>query len=502
MNWNNESKAAIRIYLALALAIALVTLAFPQTLSEMVAIWAGSETYNHCFLVIPAFVYFVWLKRTTLSQTPAPNFLGAIPLASSGFLWLLGAFADVNLVQQFAFIAMTVSLTAGFLGWKASKEILFPLLFLFLAVPVGEELLPVMMDFTANFTVSTLRLMGYPVFREGNHFSMPTGNWSVVEACSGVRYLIASVTMGLIYAYITYTSIMRRTVFMLAAVIVPIIANGLRAVIIVLLGHYSGMTIATGVDHLIYGWLFFGVVIFILFWAGSFWRQDENGKNKVHSANETSTAQPMQRRAPVKTVSVIAALTVIPFLWPLWQQWSEGHLPPSLPELNFNVMGPYKDCHTCIPGFEPSFSNADAYIKKAYQSESGAKIYVYVAVYYSWTDQGELISYQNQLVLPGDSQRHIIQSGVIEEGESYSHITGKTRLRAHHWYQIDDNVFSNKVLGKVSEAKLKLAGRTYLSNFYAIYIETEDLMLAEYEIKEFLSVNRAGLRALGVMSSQ
>ncbi len=48
------------------------------------------------------------------------------------------------------------------------------------------------------------------------------------------------------------------------------LANTLRAYIIVMLGHFSDMKVATGADHLIYGWVFFGLVMFLLFWIGGF----------------------------------------------------------------------------------------------------------------------------------------------------------------------------------------------------------------------------------------
>ena len=96
----------------------------------------------------------------------------------------------------------------------------------------------------------------------------------MVEACSGVRYLISSITLGCLYAYLTYRSTLRRALFIGLSIVVPIIANGLRAYMIVMIGHLSGMELATGVDHLIYGWLFFGLVMFVMFWIGSFWRED------------------------------------------------------------------------------------------------------------------------------------------------------------------------------------------------------------------------------------
>ena len=60
---------------------------------------------------------------------------------------------------------------------------------------------------------------------------------------------------------------------MLASIAVPIIANWVRAYAIVMLGHLSNMRLAVGVDHLIYGWLFFGLVMALLFWLGSLWHE-------------------------------------------------------------------------------------------------------------------------------------------------------------------------------------------------------------------------------------
>ncbi len=63
--------------------------------------------------------------------------------------------------------------------------------------------------------------------------------------------------------------------FIAAAILVPIVANWLRAYMIVMLGHLSNNRLAVGVDHIIYGWVFFGLVMLLLFWVGSFWQEDD-----------------------------------------------------------------------------------------------------------------------------------------------------------------------------------------------------------------------------------
>jgi hypothetical protein len=55
---------------------------------------------------------------------------------------------------------------------------------------------------------------------------------------------------------------------------VPVLANGMRALGIVLLGHHLGSAEAAAADHLIYGWIFFSLVIALLVLAGLPFRQD------------------------------------------------------------------------------------------------------------------------------------------------------------------------------------------------------------------------------------
>jgi EpsI family protein len=190
----------------------------------------------------------------------------------------------------------------------------FPLFFLFFAVPIGEGLVAPMMEFTATSTVWMIQMTGIPVYREGLYFSLPTGHWSVVEACSGVRYIIASITVGVLYAYLTYRSWTRRLLFVLISAIMPIFANTIRAYIIVMLGHMSDMTIATGADHLVYGWVFFGLVIFLLFWVGSFFREDHLDEAPVSVAVVDSSKAGTNRMLVATFFSTLMLASVAPFL--------------------------------------------------------------------------------------------------------------------------------------------------------------------------------------------
>jgi exosortase A len=262
-------------------AYSLILLAFAWTLgwlstttAEIGEIWWRSDTYAHGLIVLPVFGWLVWRGRDRLAVAQArPAAWMAVPALLAGLAWLLGQMVSVAAASHFFLVSLVVITLVGTLGWPLSRVLLFPLMFLFFGVPIGDFMLPTLMKYTAEFTVWALRLSGVAVYQEGLHFVVPNGRWSVVEACSGIRYLIASLTVGALYAYLNYTSLKRRLLFMLVAVAVPVLANWIRAYMIVMLGYLSDNRIAAGVDHLIYGWVFFGIVISLVFWIGGRWHE-------------------------------------------------------------------------------------------------------------------------------------------------------------------------------------------------------------------------------------
>lgn len=246
-----------------------------ETALSIARIWARSETYAHGWLILPISAWMVWRRRADLAGLePRLCWWGLAVAALLQLAWLAGSIADVVFVQQASLVAMIPVTVLVLLGSRVTRAVAFPLAYLVFAVPWGESLVPTLQDITAWMSVTLLELSGIPVFWQGRLISIPVGDFEVAEACSGVRYLIASVALGAVYAYLVYRGFWRRAAFVLAAIAVPVVANGIRAYGIIMLAHLSNMRLATGVDHLLYGWLFFGLVMFLLFWVGTFWREE------------------------------------------------------------------------------------------------------------------------------------------------------------------------------------------------------------------------------------
>lgn len=296
-----------------SLLLAWLFLLYRETAGSLVATWARSDTYAHGFLVLPVVLWLVWRRRASLRQEqPVPSRRALAMLLLVGLVWLLGHLGLAKAVVQLAFVGLLALSVPALFGWRLAGKLAFPLAFLFFAVPLGDFLIPPLMDWTARFTVLGLRLSGIPVYQDGRHFVIPSGSWSVVEACSGLRYLIASLVVGTLFAYLNFHSLRRRLAFIGLAVAVPLVANWVRAYLIVMIGHLSGNELATGADHLVYGWLFFGLVVALMFLVGFRWSAAEPPPPRTAAA--ASPTVPPHRRLEWPAAGLVALVVAVPAL--------------------------------------------------------------------------------------------------------------------------------------------------------------------------------------------
>ncbi|MFK3739428.1 exosortase A [Massilia sp. TN1-12] len=369
------------------------------TVRSIVSIWNSSETFAHGYVILPISLWLMWRRRENFSlYPPTPYPPALVLLAVLGAGWLAAQLGEVQVVSQYTFVAMFPVAALALFGPRLAGSLAFPLLFLLFAVPFGEVFVGPLIQFTADFTVAAVRATGIPVLRSGTRFELPTGNWSVVEACSGVRYLISSITLGCLYAYLTYRSTVRRALFIGLSVLVPIVANGLRAYMIVMIGHLSGMELATGVDHIIYGWLFFGLVMFVMFWIGSFWREDTEGP-KAPAARAVDGAARMPAFAgsamPPRFAATVAGVLLLCAAWPVAALVGErlNHNPAQVELAGLNVMLPPAPE---FASWRPDYLEPDARFHRVYLQD-GQPVGLTVLYYRNQDRDKSLISSLNRL---------------------------------------------------------------------------------------------------------
>jgi exosortase A len=303
-----------RLLWALGVGVLVLGALFPQETAAAVRTWVASTAYNHCFLVIPIVAYLLWDRRDSFAGVqpqpwPAAALLG-LPVAAA---WLVAERLGIMEGRQLAAVSFAELLFLGLLGPRLWWLLSGPLLYLYFLVPVGEFLTPRLQDVTTFFVRLGLGVLGVPAFIDGYTIEIPQGTFFVAEACAGLRFLIASVAFGCLYALLMYRSPLRRGAFILASLLVPILANGVRALGIVYLGYLLNSAQAATADHIIYGWVFFSLVILMLIGLGLPFRQDLQPAT-IHPRQHVAGTGPSLRSAFAAATAVAAVAAVAPAL--------------------------------------------------------------------------------------------------------------------------------------------------------------------------------------------
>ena len=481
-----------------SLVLAMLVLYYP-TFESIVAIWSRSDTFAHGFFIVPISLWLIWrIRDQVLATEPKANYLGIPALLLLGLIWLLANYIGVLAAEQLAAVMMLLVLVFTVLGWRTTTTMAFPLLFVLLAVPIGEELTPVLIDFTADFTVTMIQMVGIPIYREGNFFQLPTGNWSVVAACSGVRYLIASVTLGVLYAYLNYQSPVKRGLFVVAAFVVPIIANGLRAFMIVMIGHFSDMQLATGVDHIIYGWVFFGIVIGIMFYIGSFWRDDMDDI-KI-SALGFNVGNMDCKKLSYKVAVAFTAVTLIagPLKLLLEQQVLNID---NVGEVYISAPQGWQALATDASVLKIAYRSLDREFISTYTDEIGRKVTLFIGYYAEQRQGAELGNSENVLVGEKDEfWRVVIGQDVALPGMDVNVPTaellgGADRYLTAYFFYADGQWLTNKYESKLIQAKARLLGGR---NDAAVIVMTtasgDDASEALVRLRDFAGASLSNIR--------
>jgi exosortase len=261
----------------LFLAFIAVSLAVFGRLLFTLAVFAFDHEYCSHIILIPAIS--IWLAysnrkaiRTALRTWPSGTLLAvpAVPV-------LLWAFArrssldpgDFLAATTFSIVCVWIGGFAVCYGPRALRAAIFPLLFLFLMVPLPAFMLEAavhsLQKGSTEITYWMLQAVGQPALKDGFTIYLPKLTILVAEECSGIRSTVALFITCLLVAHMLLKSNWRRTVFVLISFPVALIKNGIRIAALVLLSIHVDMRFMTSSLHKDGGFVFFLIALLIMY---------------------------------------------------------------------------------------------------------------------------------------------------------------------------------------------------------------------------------------------
>ena len=243
-------------------------------LRNMVNHWSIEADYQHGFIVVPLALFFAYERRWDLEDAPIKgSWLGLIPMLIGLTSLAIGRLGTELMTMRSGFVFTIIGLVLLLSGREIFKILAFPLFFLFLMVPLPETLLntiafPLQL-IAAKFAVWSLQELGIPALVEGNIIHLAHTQLFVAEACSGLRSLMALITLGVVFAHFFKRGAIWSKLFLVASTIpIAIFVNAFRVALTGYLTHHFGQEAAGGAIHDFQGIFTFGLAFFILLGEG------------------------------------------------------------------------------------------------------------------------------------------------------------------------------------------------------------------------------------------
>lgn len=436
--------------------VVLILLAFGRDVATLAHLWWTSTTFGHCLFIGPVVAWLVWQRRDEVARlTPTGWAPGLALVAAAGTVWLVGDAAGVALFRQFGLLGMIEGAVVTLLGPVVARALLFPLAYAVFLVPFGESMEGPLQSVTVWITLHLLHLVGLPAVSDGVLLTVGDQYFEVAEACSGAKFEIAMLAYGVLVANVCFVSWLRRALFLVVALTVPVLANGVRASGTIVAAHLTSVEQATGFDHIVYGWVFFGLVMAGVLALGWRWFDRDLTAPWVDAASLPRAVR-WTVPAPIASALVLGMVALFP-LWSSMIAARAASLPasislPAVPDWHLAPQEPRA-------AWSPSYPGADQFLLGRYEDGRGAAVDLAIAVFASQGEGHELVGFGIGPLREDD--RWVRVSGEPPlDGGSVMRITtaGPVERLVATWYRIGGALTASPARVKLATLRAKLLG--------------------------------------------
>jgi exosortase D (VPLPA-CTERM-specific) len=417
--------------------------------------WLELPEYSHGILIPPIALFLIWQQKDRLERVSfSGSWWGVVLVMTGGALLLLGQFATVYTLVEYAYITTLFGLVLAFTGVAAFRLLLMPLFVLVFMVPLPQlvlaDLSTKLQLISSQIGASVMRLFDISVYLEGNVIDLGGYKLQVAEACSGLRYLFPLMTLSFLMAYFYKGALWKRIVLFLSSIPITVLMNSFRVGMIGIMVEHWGIAMAEGFLHEFQGWMVFMVSAAVMIGEiallnrmgheSGTWRQLFG----VEFPAPTPAGAEFQTRAmPASFIGASAVLVAFIFVAFIIPRPTEI-VPARAPLLEFPMqLGEWTGKRQSLEAVYSDALKLDDYLLANFTSDSGAAMNLYVS-WYNSQRKGEAV-HSPRACLPGGGwelhdfgQRELptvlvngrplrVNRAVIEMGDS--------RQLVYYWFQ-------------------------------------------------------------------
>lgn len=449
-----------------------------DTAFAMYDLWITIHSYNHAFLILPVCGYLAWERFGSVRHLkPRSSWLGLLLVLAFGLLWLVADVVDVMAVRQAALVGMIDALVLATLGWRICMAMLFPLLYVWLAVPFDLGLLPPLQTMATAAAVWGIGLLDVPVFVEGFYIEIPSGRYWVAPGCAGLNFLLSGFALSLLYGEQMYDDWRKRVACVVIMIVIAIVANWMRIFALIGAGHFLGEVYDIN-DHYLEGWLFFAVIVFVMMWVGMRFRDPVRQAPKSEAVS--ASGAPLRPGVLAAYLAVALGSVAAGLAFPVYAAYRQASPPPAVA---VHVAFPEKIGSWQRGGgpgdWQPQFAGADAQATARY-TNGNKSIDLFVAYYERQGDGREMVAYNNRIFDNKIWHRQRRGGARAQIGGNAANViesvlqSGSRRRLVWHIYWVDGQLVRSAVKTKLLQAKATLLFGDPRAGFIAAASPEED----------------------------
>ena len=306
MATSRPEKNYLVLLLPLLAVLASIVIGYWPILEKLAIRWSNDDN-SYCYLVVPVFLYLCWEKKDHFRFGEFTwSWWGFAPALLSVLLIIAGELGSVESMLYVGLWGCVTSLIISLYGVRRSLLLAFPLLILLFIVPmppyVNQVLTFKMKMAASSLSVEMLRAVGISVLQSGNILDLGVTKMQVVDACSGLRYIVSMFLMALLVGHFFVFGLWRKVLLILLVYPLSIFINAVRIFIAGLLAINGYGQFNEGVYHDAQG-----VIAFLV--AGAFLLFVARLIQKIGTARQPAIVQDKGGRpAPLAAAALITVL--------------------------------------------------------------------------------------------------------------------------------------------------------------------------------------------------
>jgi exosortase len=439
----------------LALAFFFILVFWPSVKSLGLKWLSMQEAYSHGFISL---ILAGWLVKRQLDKLPAttsPTWFHPVALLVTSALWAAAFFIHTEVLQQMILPVLAALLISTRFGKAGFLTIMPALAIVYFAIPFWDYLNASLQWLSVQVSSSVLKAIDIEVVINGFFVSLPNGVFEIAGGCSGLRYLLVSLTLTYLYSFLNLTQPRYALALISTGLLFALISNWVRVFIIIYLGYRSNMSDPLVAEHENFGWYLYAFTLIPLFIIAHYLElQDRRNRQSLRRqksvVNTDATATPSVTRWMVTMASTLCIPLVTHLIVGLSQpreSFSNIDIPDTIGKWNRVFLLDNLYVAPYYKGFTQSLDSS-------YSRNTGEPLLSLNLRLYSRQFNGkELINNSNREF---DSRIWHLKGNVKHQNAGYQflELEHKDSLARHvlaYTYSIGDHLFSNKFDAKLGQ---------------------------------------------------